>query len=81
MQQLYVILLLIGLFAFLAIGMYLNKKTPIPAGCELPSMKCEHCVSVSCGYSESNRVQEIKDEIKQSIKTNSGEGENNGNIK
>lgn len=80
-QPLIVALLIIGLFAFFAIGMFLNKRTPLPEGCELPTMKCEHCSSISCGYSEPNRVKEIKTEIKESLRNNNGEGENDGNTK
>ena len=61
------VLVVFGLGAFYAIGIYLNKKTPLPEGCELPSLKCEHCSSSSCSYSEGNRVQEIKKEIKESL--------------
>ncbi len=78
MQYLYIALLITGLGAFFAIGLYLNKKTPLPEGCELPSLKCEHCASSTCSYSEVNRVQEIKNEIKNSLKNNNGEGELNG---
>ncbi len=68
-------LVVFGLGAFYAIGLNLNKKTPLPEGCDLPSLSCEHCVSTSCSYSESNRVQELKKEIKDSLKkNNSGEG-------
>jgi len=69
------ILVVFGLAAFYAIGSSMNKKTPLPDGCELPSLKCEHCSSSTCSYSESNRVAEIKKEIKNSLKkNNSGEG-------
>ncbi len=68
-------LLVFGLIFFYAIGIYLNKKTPLPSGCDLPSLKCEHCTSTSCSYSEPNRVEQIKTEIKNSLKNkNSGEG-------
>lgn len=55
---------------FFAIGLHLNKKTPLPDGCELPSVKCAHCSSTSCSYSESNRVEAIKKEIKDSLREN-----------
>lgn len=68
-------LLVFSLIFFYAIGIYLNKKTPLPENCELPSLKCEHCSSSSCSYSESNRVEKIKAVIKTSLKNkNSGEG-------
>ena len=60
-----------GLIAFYAIGMYLNKKTPLPEECELPSLKCEHCKSTTCSYSDVNR---IKKEIKESFRNNCEEG-------
>lgn len=68
--------LLFILFAFYAIGLTLNKKTPLPQGCDLPSLKCEHCQATSCSYSKVNRVQELKQEIKANFKKNSGEGVN-----
>jgi hypothetical protein len=71
--------LVILLGAFYAIGMYFNKRTPLPEGCELPSLKCEHCSSVSCGYSEVNRPISLKDEIKKEIaKSKVEEGGING---
>ncbi|QVK19149.1 hypothetical protein KHQ81_05465 [Mycoplasmatota bacterium] len=68
------ILVFFGLITFFAIGTYLNQKTPLPEGCELPSLKCEHCSSTSCSYAKPNRVTEIKKEIKDNLKkNNSGE--------
>lgn len=75
MQVLWIALLLTGLGAFFAIGMYLNKKTPLPEGYDLPSLKCEHCTSSTCAYSDTNRVQEIKAAIKKDCE----EGEINAN--
>ncbi|ERJ13835.1 hypothetical protein [Haloplasma contractile] len=49
------ILLVVALVALYAFGMYLNKKTPLPEQFELPSIKCKHCSSSSCSYSETNR--------------------------
>lgn len=68
------ILVIFGLITFFAIGTYLNTKTPLPEGCELPSLKCEHCSSTSCSYAKPNRVTEIKKEIKKTLENNnSGE--------
>ncbi len=63
-------LVVFGLVGFYAIGLYFNKKTPLPEECELPSLKCEHCTSVTCSYSEKNRVSIIKKDIKESLKNN-----------
>lgn len=43
--------LVIGLIGFFTIGFLLNRKTPIPEGCELPSLSCEHCTASGCSYS------------------------------
>lgn len=67
-QELIIALLITGLGAFFAIGMYLNRKTPLPEEFELPSLACKHCSSSTCSYSETNRV-----------KNESKEGEINGN--
>ncbi|HEY8364004.1 MAG TPA: hypothetical protein VIK84_00410 [Haloplasmataceae bacterium] len=66
-QYLVIALLITGLGAFFAIGMYLNKKTPMPEGHELPSLACEHCTVSTCSYAKPNRVQEIKEEIKKNL--------------
>ncbi|NLG82912.1 MAG: hypothetical protein GX490_10430 [Bacilli bacterium] len=76
MQALYIALLITGLGAFFAIGWYLNKKTPLPEGCELPSLACEHCMSSTCSFAEPNRKEALLQEIKQDL-TNSKEGEVN----
>ena len=44
-QELIIALLITGLGAFFAIGLYLNRKTPLPENCELPSLACKHCSS------------------------------------
>lgn len=77
-QTLIIVLLVTGLGAFFAIGLYLNRKTPLPENCELPSLACKHCSSSTCSYSEPNRIQEIKEEIKKSLKDK--EGEIDGNL-
>lgn len=67
-QGLIIVGLVVFLFGFYAIGIYLNRRTPLPEGCELPSLACEHCSSPTCGYSEMNRGESFKDEIKKEIR-------------
>jgi hypothetical protein len=68
-QVLSVVGLVAFLFSFYAIGIYLNRRTPLPEGCELPSLACADCKSPACGYSEVSRPPgtSIKDEITRDI--------------
>lgn len=68
-------LVVFGLASLYAIGLYLNNKTPLPEGYDIPSLKCASCSSSTCTYAKGNSVEEIKMEIKCSMKdNNSGEG-------
>ena len=77
MEFIYISLLVLILTCFYAIGMYFNRKTPLPEDCDIPSLKCDSCSSITCGYSEVNRAQTLKEEIKASLKNNIKEGANN----
>jgi hypothetical protein len=66
-QALIIFGLVISLIGFYGLGMFLNKRTPIPEGCELPSLSCDSCPSEGCGYSKSNRGIDLKAEIKKEL--------------
>jgi hypothetical protein len=67
-------LVVFGLVGFYAIGLVLNKKTPLPEGYDSPSLKCASCSSSSCTYAGDN-IETLKQEIKDSLKKdNCGEG-------
>lgn len=44
------IILFVILGSFVALGYILNKKTPIPEGCENLMENCEGCKIVSCTH-------------------------------
>ena len=66
-QGLIIVGLVVFLIGFYALGIYLNKNTPIPEGCDIPSLSCDSCTSSGCGYSGSNRGIDLKSEIKKDI--------------
>jgi hypothetical protein len=74
-QALIIVGLVVFLFGFYALGIYLNKRTPIPEGCEIPSMGCESCSQESCGMRTADLKAEIKAEL---MKSKSEEGGLNG---
>lgn len=76
-QIIIVVVLVIGLAGLYILASFLNKKTPIPEGCDLPSLGCESCTSTSCSFAKPTTVDELKSEIKQELhKSISEEGGN-----
>lgn len=53
-----------GLFLFLALGVYLNRKTPVPEGCMI--IGCDHCEDTSCRFNLGN-AEQLKADIKREI--------------
>lgn len=48
MNAIYAILIVVALIALYAIGLTLNKRTPVPEGCENLKPECNACGIQSC---------------------------------
>ena len=62
-----VTVVIFGLFGFMALGMYLNAKTPIPEGYDLQSLKCAHCTSSTCVYAKDNLKNKLKEACEEGV--------------
>lgn len=53
-----------GLFIILSIGVYFNRKIPVPEGCMV--IGCDHCDDTGCGFNPGS-VEQLKADIKREI--------------
>ncbi|MBR2824806.1 MAG: hypothetical protein IKE51_00855 [Solobacterium sp.] len=58
MKILYAIGIVLGLIILYVIGSTLNKKTPVPEGCENLKVNCDACGIQSCMVRNKNKGEE-----------------------
>lgn len=62
MQALYAVLIAVVLFALVIVSYYLNKKTPVPEGCENLHPDCKGCGITSCAI-RNDMMKKIEEEL------------------
>ncbi|MBQ9448675.1 MAG: hypothetical protein IJU60_02225 [Acholeplasmatales bacterium] len=71
MQTLYLVLsicLIVGLLALFFITFVINRKTPVPKGCEnikIEEESCMACSNSSCEIKEKFEYEKLKEEFKK----------------
>ena len=71
MQTLYLVLsicLIVGLVALFFITFVINRKTPVPKGCEnikIEEESCMSCSNSSCEIKEKFEYEKLKEEFKK----------------